>query len=912
MKSPTNKKQVIRAARMGDKKAVTKGLMDHIKHNKKFGDKGGNGKKFGDKGGFKGKDNYKGKDSKGKDSDKKGEDKFKGGYRKGVVIKQVFPGKGKTERPTYNNKPSNNKGDKYNTVKKDDKYNKGSKLNSIASYQKKDNKSDDNNNKRQDKPKRKFESSGNSNNNNKNKNAGGNAPNYKSMKSNFELVESLKNNWNKVRIKATSNETRELLLEQMVAQMTGHVLQVTLRHDASRIVQSIIQFGNTEQKQGILSELCVKMVEIAKTPYGHFSVLKAIATMTSVADQTQMCKAMSGHFVMLGTNVIGARTCEMMLANFPAKLSKDLKAEFYGRKYTVLLSNGPPKNLRALIEGLPSKENAIMDHMRDLVQKMTDKGLLTFSYVHTLVWEYAKEVWRVVTTTEKYIPKEGDKEGAGRTRMDDLINMVIDSVSKFMSSKNGAKVVCLLNSFSGARDRKKLMKAMKGSAITSLCSDSHLAVMSIVDVTDDTINIQKSILEEIRSIKPVVTYSPTGEIISSSLLPPLLQIAKHQFGRKILLRLLSPSKRHLEPDEEELFNLPNLSSKKPAESRRKEHVQYLKTSLIKMSCLFTEDLLRCRWGAKVFEEIISTFYPTEVLSATASIFAGIEVVANDEDMEEDETDEYAEGEYDEEEGVEDEDEYDEDGKYDENGEYIGNDNDEYDEEYNEEEDLEGLQQAEEENEEDEEDEELIQQEKKSANVVKVVESAPLLAIYEDPIAQTLLKKILLIQKSSENKKLNKSVDGDVVIDSSLWDEDEDETSSDNIGFALTLLNLLEEKDLISTWIMCNRACFTLVEMSKIPSATSKVIQLISNKDIKSQLEANSDESKGAKLLLDLIEVKTTKKAPASSKKAPVSSKKTAKSESNLNMKTPVKSNGLDSVKRGTRSTKKSTSPFGQL
>eukprot|EP01036_Dinobryon_divergens_P033384 gene33384-43161_t len=93
---------------------------------------------------------------------------------------------------------------------------------------------------------------------------------WKTERPNVKLVETLKPDWNKVRDRSTKDKARETTIKKMMVQMTGNVLKVTLRHDASRMVQSILQFGNTEQKTIILKELC-KAVEIAKTPYGHFS-----------------------------------------------------------------------------------------------------------------------------------------------------------------------------------------------------------------------------------------------------------------------------------------------------------------------------------------------------------------------------------------------------------------------------------------------------------------------------------------------------------------------------------------------------------------------------------------------------------------------------------------------------------------
>jgi hypothetical protein len=84
----------------------------------------------------------------------------------------------------------------------------------------------------------------------------------------------------------------------------------------------------------MLSEISAKVLELSKTPYGHFTILKAISYCTAAEDQKIVTKALLGHFVSLGTNVIGARIVESVLHLYPAKLTKDLKAEFYGKVST--------------------------------------------------------------------------------------------------------------------------------------------------------------------------------------------------------------------------------------------------------------------------------------------------------------------------------------------------------------------------------------------------------------------------------------------------------------------------------------------------------------------------------------------------------------------------------------------------
>ena len=117
----------------------------------------------------------------------------------------------------------------------------------------------------------------------------------------------------------------------MLKSIQGRIVEITLRHDASRIIQYLLQHGNSTQKQLIISELVLKAVEISKTPYGHFAILKAINYCTDASDRKKLLHCMAGHFVAVGTNVIGARTVESVLQLLPSKQTKALKAEFYGR-----------------------------------------------------------------------------------------------------------------------------------------------------------------------------------------------------------------------------------------------------------------------------------------------------------------------------------------------------------------------------------------------------------------------------------------------------------------------------------------------------------------------------------------------------------------------------------------------------
>lgn len=427
----------------------------------------------------------------------------------------------------------------------------------------------------------------------------------KSLKPNFELVESLKLSWNKLRERTVDPAMKASLLKEMVKQMQGHVLQVTMRHDASRVVQAIFQFGSVEQREVILAELLEKARDIAKTPYGHFTVLKAITYCTRTADQRRITTALKGHFASLGCNVIGARTVESLTQLYPASLTRPLKAEFYGQKFCVLLPE-VPKSLQDLLDQLPERAEAILDHMRDLVQRLVTKGLLEFTFVHQLLWEYAQALSNTTS------------EGAAG-RLTDLVTALSDSAPKLLTSKPGAKAMTTVVTHAGAKERKRILKSLKGHCLESLLHDAaFLGVLRLVDATDDTVSVQKGLLEELKAEAPSQQYSATGEALA---LPqvPLLSVALHPCGHKLLLRLLRPSLRHLEPDEEPLF-LPSPTSKKDPELRRKEHLIFLRSTLTQLCCSHTEQLLRSRYGSRVLEAVLMTFRPSPLVEAVTSAF----------------------------------------------------------------------------------------------------------------------------------------------------------------------------------------------------------------------------------------------------------------------------------------------------
>jgi pumilio family protein 6 len=93
-----------------------------------------------------------------------------------------------------------------------------------------------------------------------------------------EVVVASKELWNKLRVKNNTQDDIKVMMDELMDLLRGKFNRIALQHDASRVVQSAIQFGNKEQRVEILKELCdaKNIIELSKSQYSHFVVLKMI------------------------------------------------------------------------------------------------------------------------------------------------------------------------------------------------------------------------------------------------------------------------------------------------------------------------------------------------------------------------------------------------------------------------------------------------------------------------------------------------------------------------------------------------------------------------------------------------------------------------------------------------------------
>jgi pumilio family protein 6 len=429
-----------------------------------------------------------------------------------------------------------------------------------------------------------------------------------STRKHADVVSEAKVIWNKLRLKTNTAKQNRELMDDLVPLIEGKSKQIALQHDASRVVQAAIQFGTPAERKTILEELCKdsgNLVELAKSQYAVFCVLKAIKYChTDAACVKMIVKALKGHMAKLAAHAVASRAVESLFLTMTAKQTVMLKQEFYGPHFALfagdklLEDSSQLPTLESNLALAPEKKDVTLDFVRHLVNKGVEKSLFGLTYFQKLFAEYVGV--------------------APPTEIRALAASSADHAIHLLSTRSGTRVVAALTAYGTAKDRKRILKSLKGYGRSGLLhKDAYLAIIRLVQLTDDTVSVHKNLLNEILT-------SPDAKKEES----PLLPIALSDTGSKLLCMLLIADKetrqKCFDPYEHSVLHLdPTImedgqevpTCKKDAEIRRKELIKYLREPLIELSTKHTNELLRSQSGALLLREVYAAYHPQDLVKS---------------------------------------------------------------------------------------------------------------------------------------------------------------------------------------------------------------------------------------------------------------------------------------------------------
>ncbi|XP_056146732.1 pumilio homolog 3 [Lampris incognitus] len=364
----------------------------------------------------------------------------------------------------------------------------------------------------------------------------------------FEIISQSKHVWGTLRRKDCSVDKKRKLMGELQELIEGKIKAMAYAHDAARVLQCFIQFGDHEQRQVVFNELKDDIIGLSKSQYGRHAVKKLLmyGNKEMVASVIQSFK---GNVRQMLRHAAASFLIEYAYNDKAVLAQRNMLAEeLYGNMFIVCKSAVCP-TIEKVLEANPDKLNSIIDEMKQILVPMAQKEqVIKHSLVHKVFLDFFL-----------FAP---DKP---RTEM---IESIRESVVYMAHTHDGARVAMHCFWHGTAKDRKVIIKTMKTYILKFAMGEyAHLVLLSIFDCVDDTRLVKQAVLSE--------------------LLSSLDELINNKYGKKVLCYLLSPrDPAHLLPEIIKVLEQgdSNAHSKKDMLTRRRELLEVVSPPLLEYLC----------------------------------------------------------------------------------------------------------------------------------------------------------------------------------------------------------------------------------------------------------------------------------------------------------------------------------------
>ena len=336
------------------------------------------------------------------------------------------------------------------------------------------------------------------------------------QKPNFTLIQDITALWERLRVKKISAEDKRKLVAAIFKASRGKCAILANNHKASRVVQALLKYGTEDEKASVYAECAPHLAALAKSLYGHFIVQKLVDA-TPKEKLPELLANVKGRVRVLAKHPVGSQVLEALYWPAPNACKRDMECEFYGSEFAMFGAAGlaQGKAASSLREAMLAKPIAqlqgMLREMNKTLLPILEKGLVSPSLIHKVLCEYLQA-------------------GGPGTRYEAAHSIAGPALLRMIHTREGAHAVNMMMSHAGAKQRKMVLKALKGN-VARIVRDEHgsAAVMCMLDCVDDTTQLGKVIVNELKA-------------------EGLADLAEDGAARRVLLHLLRPrSRRYTHP-----------------------------------------------------------------------------------------------------------------------------------------------------------------------------------------------------------------------------------------------------------------------------------------------------------------------------------------------------------------------------
>lgn len=359
-----------------------------------------------------------------------------------------------------------------------------------------------------------------------------------------EIVEQLRPLWGVIQQKNVSVEEKRKPIEEALTIARGHVRDLALKSDGSRMLQCIVAYCNEAQRVEISKELTEVSKLASDVRAGH--LLKKLVKTCSASRAIVMAE-IRGHVERFFKSRTTCAFLDDLYGQLNATNRMHLVAELYSVEFARIKMPEGIQTLPQLLQKFPAKREVVLDNLRKFVTAHLNKQILDLGIMQRILTDYlGLEVpARLAEKTEAYM----------------------DHLEALLQTPAGCTALVRIIAASAAKERKVIVKTLKGH-VRQMVRDLNTAqvLMAIFRFTDDTVLVGKAMVQEIAAL--------LGEH----------DLVENRVGQRVVLMLLGGVQdKYLTPAVASLLRecepLAATTSKKDPHLRKRELLEYLLPSL---------------------------------------------------------------------------------------------------------------------------------------------------------------------------------------------------------------------------------------------------------------------------------------------------------------------------------------------
>jgi pumilio family protein 6 len=412
----------------------------------------------------------------------------------------------------------------------------------------------------------------------------------KAAKPNADSIGRSKKIWERLRRQShVPLEERKALVKELFEIISGRVKEFVIKHDAGRVIQTALKYGNLEQRKMIARELKGEYRTLAESRYAKFTIGKIL-----VKGDEEIRDLVVPEFYGNVRRLIKHSEASWILDDvYRGAASKRQKAqllrEWYGAEYAIFQGGKEGDidgSLKSVLDAHPEKRAPIMRYLFQMIDQLVQKKTTGFTMLHDAMLQYYLNVVPGSEESNNFLEMlKGDEEG--------------DLMKNLAFTESGAQVVALAFASSGAKDRKLLLRIYKG-VIETMALDQYgrQVLLTALEVTDDTVLTSKSIYGELipKDVTPEIQDRLLGYVLNLN-------------SRALLLYPFGSNPRSLLAKEDlalltQVYDIRTQTSKKDSDIRHKELARYLSSPFISLIAERAGELIQSSFGCQFIQDVL--------------------------------------------------------------------------------------------------------------------------------------------------------------------------------------------------------------------------------------------------------------------------------------------------------------------